>query len=85
MPLTPEERNIFAKVGGEMAHQVLTNVVNAPGYDEMPDLVKRKVFAKVLQASHQVAAVAALPPEKREAYITSISEKMATALEPEPQ
>ena len=83
--LTPEERNTFAKVGGEMAHQVLTNVVNAPGYDEMPDLVKRKVFAKVLQASHQVAAVAALPPDKRVAYITSISEKMATALEPEAQ
>jgi hypothetical protein len=85
VPLTPEQRNTFAKVGGEMAHQVLTNVVNAPGYDDMPDLVKRKIFAKVLQASHQIAAVAALPPEKRVAYITSITEKMATALEPETQ
>lgn len=83
--LTPEERNIFAKVGGEMAHGVLTNVVNAPGYDEMPDLVKRKVFAKVLHASHQIAAVAALPPDKRVAYITSISEKVASELAPAEQ
>ena len=82
---TPEERNIFAKVGGEMAHQVLTNIVNQPDYDQIPDMVKRKIFAKVLVSSHQVAAVAALPPEKRVAYITSISEKMATALEPEAQ
>ncbi|MDZ4253584.1 MAG: hypothetical protein U1A72_13535 [Sulfuritalea sp.] len=82
---TAEERNAFAKVGGEMAHDVLTNVVNDPGWDAMPDLVKRRVFAKVLQASHRVAAVSALPPEKRVAYITSISEQMAAELEPEAQ
>ena len=82
---TAEERNAFAKVGGEMAHDVLTNVVNDPGWDAMPDLVKRRVFAKVLQASHRVAAVSALPPEKRVAYITSISEQMAAELAPETQ
>jgi hypothetical protein len=84
VPLTPEERNTFAKVGGEMAHKILTNIVNAPGYDQIPDLVKRKIFSKVQTASHQVAAVAALPMDKRIAYIQSISEKVATELAPEP-
>jgi hypothetical protein len=56
--------------------------VNAPGYDEMPNLVKRKIFAQVLSASHRIAAVAAMPPEKRVAYLQSISEKVATELTP---
>ena len=83
--LTPEERNKFAQVGGEMAHKILTNIVNAPGYDAIPDLVKRKIFAKVLQASHQVAAVQAMPMDKRLGYLQSISEKVAAELAPEPQ
>ena len=72
-------------VGGQMAHEVLSNIVNQPDYDSIPDLVKRQIFAHVLMQSHQVAAVAALPPEKRVAYLTSISEKMMTALEPASQ
>lgn len=82
VPLTPEERDIFAKVGGEMTHQILTNIVNAPGYDEMPDLVKRKIFAQVVSASHRVAAVAALPPEKRTDYLQQITERMQAELAP---
>ena len=81
--LTPEERNLFQKVGGEMAHKVLTNIVNAPGYDDIPPLVKRKIFQKVLTASHQVAAAAALPMDKRIGYIQSISEKVAAELAPD--
>jgi hypothetical protein len=80
--LEPGERDVFAKVGGEFAHKILTNIVNAPGYDEMPNLVKRKIFAQVLSASHRIAAVAAMPPEKRVAYLQSISEKVATELTP---
>ena len=82
VPLTPEERDVFAKVGGEMTHNILTNIVNAPGYDEIPDMIKRKIFAKVVAASHQAAAVAALPPEKRADYLQQITEKMQTELTP---
>ena len=82
VPLTPEERDIFAKVGGEMTHNILTNIVNAPGYDEMPDMVKRKIFAQVVSASHRVAAVAALPPEKRTDYLQQITERMQAELAP---
>ncbi len=82
VPLTPEEQDTFAKVGGEMTHKILTNIVNAPGYDEIPDLVKRKIFSKVVAASHQAAAVAALPMDKRTSYLQSISEKMQAELAP---
>lgn len=80
--LTPQEKNVFATVGGQFAHKILENIVNAPGYDEMPDLVKRQIFGKVLAASHRVAAVAALPPEKRLEYLQSITEKVQTELTP---
>ncbi len=54
----------------------------APNYDAMPDLVKRRIFARVLQASHQVAAAQALPIDKRLAYIKSIGENVAAELAP---
>ena len=55
---------------------------HSPGYDAIPDLVKRQIFAKVLTASHKVAAVAAMPPDKRQAYIPQITEKVAAELTP---
>jgi hypothetical protein len=79
---TPEEQDTFAKVGGKMAHEILGNIVSSPGYDDIPDLVKRRIFSRVLSASHQVAAAAALPPEKRVAYLQSITEKMQAELAP---
>lgn len=81
--LTPEERDKFEQVGGKMAHKILANIVNSPGYDDTPDLIKRNIFARVLKESHRAAAVAALPMDKRLAYIQSISEKVQTALQPE--
>ncbi len=81
--LTPEERDKFEQVGGKMAHDILTNIVNAPGYDKIPDLVKRNIFGKVLTASHRVAAIQAMPMEKRLEYLQSITEKVQSALEPE--
>lgn len=83
--LTPEERTKFAQVGGEFAHKILANIVAAPGYDAIPDLVKKQIFAKVLTASHRVAAVAAMPMDKRMAYISSISERVRAELQPEEQ
>lgn len=82
---TPEERNLFAKVGGEMAHKILAGIVNQPGWDTTPEMVQRKIFAKVLSASHRVAAFAALPPDKRASYLQEITEKVAAELAPAEQ
>ena len=82
VPLTPEETDVFEKVGGEFAHGILDNIVNAQGYDQMPDMVKRQIFSKIISASHRVAAVAALPPEKRDSYLQTITEKITQELQP---
>ena len=81
--LTPEERDKFAQIGGEFAHKILSNIVNAPGYDRMPDMLKKKMFARVLSASHKIAAMQALPIDKRVAYIGQIVDKVAAELAPE--
>lgn len=80
--LTPEERTKYAKVGGEMAHKILTEIVNEPNYDAIPDLIKKKIFRQVLTASHRLAAVQALPMDKRIAHLNEITEKMAQELAP---
>jgi hypothetical protein len=78
--LEPEERDRFSEVGGKLAHEVLSDMVNAPGWDELPALIKRAAFRKVFAKAHQAGAYAALPPEKREALITEITEKVQTDL-----
>jgi hypothetical protein len=85
VPLTPEEMDKFEQVGGQFAHGILTNIVNAQGYDQIPDMIKRQIFSKVLTASHRLAAVQALPMEKRLLMIQSISEKVAAELAPTEQ
>src|SRR5882672_4764399 len=42
---TPEERNKFQEVGGQLAHKILTNIVNGENYDALPDLVKKQIFS----------------------------------------
>jgi hypothetical protein len=81
--LTPEERNKFAEIGGKFAHGILAGIVSDPGYDQIPDLIKRKIFAKVLATSHAVAAVGAMPMEKRIEYLQQITEDIAAELTPE--
>ena len=73
------------KIGEEMQHRIMEKIVNQPGYDQMPDLVKRRIFAKVLTASHQYAAVQALPMGKRVQLLQSITEKVAAELLPPEQ
>ena len=79
---TPEEQDKFTKAAGEMAHPILTNIVNAPGYDSIPDIIKRRIFTNVLTASHKFAAAMALPADKKLAYIQQISERMTQELQP---
>jgi hypothetical protein len=81
--LEPEERDRFAEVGGKLAHEVLVDMVNAPGWDDLPDLVKTRAFRKVFAAAHKAGAYEALPPEKRDALIGEITEKVQAALTPE--
>jgi hypothetical protein len=80
--LTPEQRDTFADVGGHLAHEILDQVVNAPTYDALPDLVKKRAFAKAFMQAHRHAAVAALPPELRAGIAAEITEKITAELAP---
>jgi hypothetical protein len=79
---TPEERTKFAQIGGEFAHKILGNIVNAEGYEAIPDRVKKQIFSKVMTAAHKVAAIGAMPMDKRMAYLQEITEKVAQELTP---
>lgn len=80
--LEPEQRDRFAEVGGKLAHQVLDEMVNAPSWDALPDLLKKRAYAKVFLQAHKAGAAAALPPELRAGIAQEISEKITAELQP---
>lgn len=85
--LSPEERTKFATESGQLAHQVLSQIVTSPMYQAMPEetplqlAIKRKIFHNVLQKAHAYGATMALPPEKRMALLRDIMQKAQTPTE----
>lgn len=81
--LTPEQRDKYAEVGGKLAHDVLLQMVNADGWDDLPDLLKKRAYQKVFKQAHRAAAAQALPADLREGLINTITEKVQAELAPE--
>lgn len=82
--LTPEQRDIFGDVAGHMAHQVMSNMVNSPGWDYMPDMVKEKAYTLVFEKSHQLGKAAALTSEQRQKEIQRIVGEVSKRLSKAP-
>lgn len=82
--LTPEERDKFEQVSGEMTHKILTNVIGQAGWENIPDPIKRNIFHKIITSGNKYAAAITLPPEKRAALIGQINEKIIDSLSMEP-
>lgn len=80
--LEPEQRDRYAEVSGKLAHDVLDQMVNAPGWDALPDLVKKRAYSKVFLNAHRAGAAAALPPELRAGIIQEITQKITAELQP---
>lgn len=76
VPMTPEQRNIYSKVSGEFAHRTLSDIVNAPSWDTLPDIAKKRIFKRVFEVAHKAGAAAALSPEERIPVIEKIIERM---------
>jgi len=74
-------RNEYVKAQGEFAHRIMSEVVNAPTWDERPDFLKRILYSKVLTAARRHAIMIALPPEARELEIYRIAHEVAAELE----
>lgn len=80
--LEPGQRDVFADVSGRMAHDVLTQMVNSPSWDQMPDLAKKRAFAKVFLRANMAGAAAALPPDMRAGIVQEITQKIEAELRP---
>jgi hypothetical protein len=80
--LTQEQRDVFADVGGHMAHDILAPIVAAPGWDDLPDLVQKRIYTKAFRMAHKAGAAAALPPALRESLVNQITEKLQAELAP---
>jgi hypothetical protein len=81
--LTPEQKDVFGDVAGHLAHDVLSQIVSGPGWKGLPDLVKKRAFAKVFLQAHRAGAAAALPPELRAGIAQEITQKIQQELQPE--
>jgi len=70
--LTPEQRDAFGDASGHMAYNVLHQMVNSPGWDYMPDLVKERAFKVAFERSNLAGKAAALSIEQRQAEVHRI-------------
>lgn len=80
--LEPEQRDRFGDIAGHLAHEVLSGIVNAPGWEDLPDPVQKRIYSKAFLQAHRAGAAAALPPELRAGIAQEISEKIQTELAP---
>jgi hypothetical protein len=79
--LTPQQRDVFGDVAGHQAHQILTPIVNSPGWALVPDMIKAEVFDKAFAAGARMGKVAALSDEQRQAEIKRIIAAVSKRLE----
>lgn len=71
-----ENRNDYLRVQGEFAHEALSRIVHGPGWEKIPDIRKRDIYARVLQRARQKATLVAMPPEVRREEARRISQEV---------
>lgn len=81
--LEPEERNRFSEVGGKTAYQIIKQMVDMPMWDALPDMAKKRAMERAMTVAHRIAALQAMPIEKRLRLSQEITEKVVQALQPE--
>jgi hypothetical protein len=54
--LTPEQRDVFATVSGQLAYSVLEPMVNAPRWDRLPAIAQRRTYEMVFKKSRDYAS-----------------------------
>lgn len=62
--LTDKQRDIFAESAGKLAHQVLTEVVNSEGWDQLPDMAQKATFNAVFEKARGYGNAMAVPEEQ---------------------
>jgi len=79
--LTPEQRDVFASVAGKTAHQIMTQMVNSPTWDETPDVIKGRIFQAVMEKSNRLGPMAALSDSQRQQEIERVVGEVQKRLE----
>lgn len=64
--LTTEQRSVMQEVSGGFALEVLSGIVNQPGWDKLPDFAQRDIYRNVLKQAKAVGAYKALPADSPE-------------------
>jgi hypothetical protein len=82
VPLSPEQRDTFADVGGHLAHEILAPIVNSPQWDALPPLVQKKRVREGVPRRAQAGSPRGVPPECARRCCQEITEKIAAQLVP---
>ncbi len=79
--LTPEQRDVFASVAGKTAHQIMSQMVQSPTWNDTPDVIKAKIFQAVLEKSNRIGSMAALSDSQRQQEINRVLDEVTKRLE----
>lgn len=80
--LTPEQRDVFATEAGKLAYRILSQMVNSPTWDNLPDMAQRNAMAKAFEASRAMGKAAAVPPDQLQREAERIAKELRIRLQP---
>lgn len=81
--ITPEQRDVFASVSGQLAYDILAPIVDAPSWEGLPERAQKEVYQRVFARARKAGTHAALPPEERAAFAEEIAKKMLDEIDRE--
>lgn len=76
--LTPEQKQIYTQVSGKMIQTIMGNTIKmaGPGWENINDRIKTKIYERVFASAHKMGAIAALPPNQRTSLIIDAVEQI---------
>lgn len=80
--LTPEQRDVFATEAGKLAYRILSQMVNSPTWDNLPDMAQRNAVARVFESARGMGRAAAVPPEQIRREAERIARELQIRLQP---
>lgn len=78
--LTDQQRDVFNTLEGQLAHRMLTPMVNTAAWDRMPVVLKRQIFQNVFNEAASYAKMQALSPSERGMDIKAAANKLTKEL-----
>ena len=73
--LTADQRDMFASESGQLSHEILSRMIQQPGYQNMPAIQQRAMFNRVFATARRNAAMQVLPPDQRAAAIFQLMQE----------